>query len=590
MTSMRFKLSRVFGAFWLRRQDGWFGRFVESRAYLPAIICVAGAGFVFVLAVLGLAVLDHGLAALLWSAVTVATYLLVLLFLTSFGASVAQTVGHDASPAELLARCRKLLEQHDFEIQRATPDRIVAARGARAGAESEWRNFPLEVVATVALSGESATLSVCCTGESAANRFVRGLIRGTAEASAKLDHASLQALDKTLVMRHGGVFQSGLASRVFIALLTCAVVSTVLLAGVSYKLATFVLDFTLASAAADDVRRLQFQLVSGIDAALRLEADRLASMIDKSESRGNAPAEVLPALAPFRAPGEFIAGLVQPDGGVALIQLSRPGSPGARWTPDVYQEVQARALVRLGDKVFRKLPQTQARDLEARLGLKAGGLMIGTALTHGDLARLAPAALESGSLEITFFDSGRPFLRYAWHPGKGLHVDGGSAALPGDVIANAARRLEADWTVIFKDVLFGGDFAGTAIRMERHDGALYRVYYNVSKESGAGTGWDGVSVARSHDPALETREWILPLATSLALIALLPVLILTTVLANLVSNRISRPALQIRDALRSLAEGDYSVRVEPTRSDEIGKLQAQLNQTAGELRKRQSGR
>ena len=112
----------------------------------------------------------------------------------------------------------------------------------------------------------------------------------------------------------------------------------------------------------------------------------------------------------------------------------------------------------------------------------------------------------------------------------------------------------------------------------------------MTRKDGSNWDWDGVSVAQSYEPVFETREWILPLAVALALIALLPVVIATVVLASVISNRISRPALQVRDALRSIGEGDYSVRLAPTRGDEIGQVQAQLNKTAEELEKRGQSR
>jgi methyl-accepting chemotaxis protein len=165
-------------------------------------------------------------------------------------------------------------------------------------------------------------------------------------------------------------------------------------------------------------------------------------------------------------------------------------------------------------------------------------------------------------------------------------VDGGSGTIPADVLASAARQLDADWTAIFRDVLVGGDVGGAAIRADMRDGTRYRVAYRVTRKEGASGAWDGVSVARSSEHGFETREWILPLAVALSLIALLPVLIVTVVLASVISNRISRPALQIRDALRSIGEGDYSVRLTPSRGDEIGQVQVQLNKAAEELEKR----
>jgi HAMP domain-containing protein len=288
------------------------------------------------------------------------------------------------------------------------------------------------------------------------------------------------------------------------------------------------------------------------------------------------------SLAPFSVPGEFVAGVAEPQGKVTLFH---PAS--VEWTQGGLSGGRRYGLARLGNAVVRELPQPQARELEAELGLKPGQLIFGAALTLADLARFAPGRMGSDSLEITFFDSSRPFLRYVWRPGKGVQIDAGSHVLPADVLAGAARRLEADWTVVFRDVLFGGDIGGVAIRKEMRDGAPHLVSYSVTKKEGDKDAWDGVSVARSYEPSFETREWILPLAVALGLMALLPVLIVTVALASFISNRISRPALQVRDALRAIGEGDYSVRLQPARGDEMGQMQAQLNKTAEELEKRE---
>jgi len=590
MTSVRVRLSGAFGRFWLRRQDGWYGRFVESRAYAPTILFVALSGFALVLVILSLAVIAYSAAWLVWSLVAVAAYLLLLMFLTSFGVTAAHSAKHAETPAELHARCRRLLLQHDFEIRHETPGSLLAARGIEAGAESEWRNFPLEITATVDPSEGGATLSVRCTGESAAHRFVRRLILKTCEATANLDDKALQALDKALVMRRGGLFQGGLASHVFAALLICTVLSAVLVAGVSYGLATFVLDATVASAATEDARRLQFQLASEIDRPLRSDVGRLARALEKTAPRSVAPREVLRDLESSSVPGELVVAVMQPAGGIALIHPSGSGPLAARLTPQVVKEMPHRLLYRVGDRILHALPHTSTRDLETRLGLKAGELVIGMALSHDDLARLAPRSIAIGPMEITFFDTGRPILRYTWRPGKEPKVDGGSGILPRDVIASAAKSKEDDWTAIFKNVLFGGSFEGTTVRIETRDHVPYRVVYSVSQRGSAATGWDGISIVREYDQKFETRDWIPSLAISLALLAMLPVLILAIALAKLVSDRVSRPVLQIRDALRSIAEGEYAVRVDTSRSDEIGKLQKLVKRTAKALRKRESGR
>jgi hypothetical protein len=580
MALTRLKPFRLLGEFWWNRRNGWYGRLVESPVYPFAMELVVGGGLACVLVVLGYAAFDRSAGALVASVIAVALYGLALVFLMSFGVSVMQSARHTGSPAEVLARCRKLLEQHDFVFRNETADSIEAARGASAGAESKWRGCPLEVEVKASPVGDGTEVSVRCTGESGRHRFVRKLIFKTAEAAAHLDQSALDALDKTLVRRPGALFQGGLGTTVLTAMLVCALLSSAALVGASYRLASYVLEISQAGAATDEMRRLQVQLTTGIDAALHAEAGRLAIKLDKEGNKGAAPAEAMRSLAPFSAPGQLLAGVAEPQGKVAILSAS-----GVPWTQETLKGARIYGLARLGDTVVRELPQPQARDLEARLGLKPGQLIIGSSLTHADLARFAPERIDSGRLEITFFDSSRPFLRYAWQPGKGVRVDGGSGALPADVLASAERRLDSDWTMIFWDVLIGGDVGGTAIRRETREGEPHQVYYRVTRKDGRAGGWDGVSVARNYEPAFETREWILPLAVALALIALLPVLIATFVLASLISNRISRPALQVRDALRSIGEGDYSVRLTPARGDEIAQVQAQLNRTAEALEK-----
>jgi hypothetical protein len=584
MVLARLKLSRILGEFWWRRRDGRYGRFVESRAYPIVLDLFIALGFACVLVMLGYAAFERTPAALAAAVLAVAAYPLILAFLTSFGATFSHSVQHPAPAAEILARCKKLLARHDFVFSGESAGSLEAARGAGAGAETKWRSCPLEVRATVASEGSAALLTVQCTGEAGRHRFVRRLIRRTAEAAASLDRPTLETLDKTLVRRPGALFQGGLGTSVLAAMLVCAVISTAALVGVSYRLAAYVLDMSQASAAADDMRRLQVQLTSRIDAALNAEAARLAGKLEKASATGVGPAEAMRGLAPFSVPGELLAGVTEPQGKVALFS---PAS--TQWTPDSLRGARTYGLARLGDRVVRELPQPQARELETQLALKPGQLVIGASLTHADLAQLAPERIDSGSMEVTFFESGRAFLRYAWHPGKRVQVDGGSGTIPADVLASAARQLDADWTAILRDVLVGGDVGGAAIRAEMRDGTRYRVAYRVTRKEGASGAWDGVSVARSSEPGFETREWILPLAVALSLIALLPVLIVTVVLASVISNRISRPALQIRDALRSIGEGDYSVRLTPSRGDEIGQVQVQLNKAAEELEKRAQG-
>jgi hypothetical protein len=369
-------------------------------------------------------------------------------------------------------------------------------------------------------------------------------------------------------------------------MLACALFSSAALIAASYRLAAYVLELTQASAATDEIRQLQVQLTAGIDAALQAEAGRLAGKLDKNGSKGTAPAEAMRSLAPFSAPGQLLAGVAESQGKFA--SLSAASVP---WTQETLKGARMYGLARLGDTVVRELPQPQARELEARLGLNPGQLIIGSSLTHADLVRFAPERIDSGSLEITFFDSSRPFVRYAGGPARRTRRRR-IGALPADVLADAERRLYSDWTMVLKDVLIGGDVGGIAIRKENRDGAPHRVYYRVTRKDGRIGGWDGVSVARGYEPAFETqtREWILPLAFALALIALLPVLIAIVMarepdLEPDLAPRASGARCAALDRRRRLFGASPAAR-----KDEIGQVQAQLNKTAEALEKREQSR
>lgn len=55
-----------------------------------------------------------------------------------------------------------------------------------------------------------------------------------------------------------------------------------------------------------------------------------------------------------------------------------------------------------------------------------------------------------------------------------------------------------------------------------------------------------------------------------------------------IARRIANPIIGIRDAMRIIAKGDYSVRIAQEGNDEIGQLQKHLNNMAEELQKREA--
>jgi hypothetical protein len=124
--------------------------------------------------------------------------------------------------------------------------------------------------------------------------------------------------------------------------------------------------------------------------------------------------------------------------------------------------------------------------------------------------------------------------------------------------------------MVFRDVLVEAMSAQPRSAMRCADGAPHRVYYRVTGRK-AERRVDGVSVARS-ESTLETREWLLPLAVALPLIALLPAPDRDRMLASVISNRISRRHCKFGTRCARSSEGDYSVRLAPARATRFGQV------------------
>jgi class 3 adenylate cyclase len=597
MASTGLKIYRTVSMIWTGSGRGWLARFARSSAFAPAMLVILLVGTIGVVVQAGSLPSDpHPAALAAFQLVLVGFIVCWLLLFFSRGATATSRARH-AEPADrLIIRCREILERRGFSVQVGAAATLEAIRGRFGntrpshGAEVEWRQFPLYVIASV-VPDQPTTLEVACTGVGGIFQGARELTADTCDAIARLDDQAFDRLDGSLGGRQGGWLLGGLATTIFNVVLIASLLTAAIVAGVSYKVGGWALEVAEADGLRGSLGQLTLQLVSDMDQPLRTEVDRLSALLAKSDPEGKPPLASLRGLDASAVPGELVAGIRMKNDSVALA-LPGEASPLRAQLPDIFKEMRVapRALYRAGDKVFRRLAHPYTRDLAVRLGVKPdhGELIIGTALTHGELARLAPRVGFNG-LEMTFFESGRSFLRYAWPPefGKAPMVDGGSATLPADVISALAQDREAFWTA-FRQILFGGAMQGMVIRKEIRNESEHLVIYSGSERGGAGTGWSGVAVAQKYDPVFDPRKEILSLAVVVALVVILPILFITMIVALPVAARITRPVLRVRDTLRSIAEGDYSSRVDVTHTDEIGQLQKLLNHTAEELKKRES--
>jgi len=357
MRSMLWPLYRVFGAFWLKRQTGVYARFVESRAYGPTIAVIALGGLILVVG--GTIDLLHTPAlALLWLVVSTLSLLLVLVFLTSFGATAVHSSEHAATPEELLARCGELLEQHSFAVERTRTDRLRCMRGKKTLAEAEWRSFPIEVIVTAKPAGSVTTLSVQCSVAATAYRFIRELVEKTSKAVAELDAIALAALDKTVVFRQRALIPGGLARTIFIALTISALLTALMLIGLISAIGTRYWEDVETGSFWWRAYRSVDHLTDQMDLPFRLELDRYLSSVGQEEPIGS-PEEVLRGFK--SAEGHSILLAVKRNDGSVLLLHPEVGNP-------LRPLVQAQGLItaaygyeglklqRLGDRVFKFLP------------------------------------------------------------------------------------------------------------------------------------------------------------------------------------------------------------------------------------------
>lgn len=582
MATIAFKLYRLLGAVWLSRHARPLVRFARSATYIPTIFVIAVLGFV--LLVSGPVVLlleENWSAAAIWFVIGLPVYWLLILLLTSRGRTAAGTMEHRDPPADLLKRCTDMLEQHGFRIQPTAVDSLRVYRGASWSVESEWRDFPIEVSLAVSVSFEASLLSVRCTvGGGAVYRETRELLQSTCTAIAALDASKLTALDKTIVFRQRALFLGGLARTVFNALTIATFVTVLTLSGLIVAVGARLFELSASTTMADAGFSSFLHLLHEMDLPLRTE---LVSFLSTWPLDRKSPQEVLREFRPQARADHVVMALKRADGTVLLIQPAE-GSPlyplaQALFTAGLAE--QGGVIQKVGDRLFKRFGQRYARDLESRLGLIGDRLIGGSFLTYGDLVERAPTSTGMGTAtELTIFNRGSSVARYRWTEND-VVADEGSSVVP-QVVMRAT--MAAGQQISLLDVIRRPEWADAFRKEERNGGSFWVFYQGLVGESG----WSGFSYAVPATVVESGLGTFYLMGFIVALFSFLVILVVADLISLVVSRRISQPVLQIRDALRTIAEGDYSVRVESDRTDEIGQLQKLLNHTAVELRRREA--
>jgi class 3 adenylate cyclase len=245
---------------------------------------------------------------------------------------------------------------------------------------------------------------------------------------------------------------------------------------------------------------------------------------------------------------------------------------------------------RVGDKIYLSVSSYPLIERLKELGVqKPANIELGMVLSFADLAANASSSMPGGT-ELTFYQSGKAYLRLRWaETGGKPMVDGGAGGLPKDVVEEYLRSASREVSILeaFRVFLLHEPRVGLVVREEKVDDVFWRMTYQGGLADD-GTGWSGLSLKEQQQWVPREADFMRQVLAAATMLLLIPVFFLAMLVAFRLGRRISQPVLAVRDALQRIAAGDFSVRVVEDRNDEIGQLQTFLNRTASELRKRES--
>jgi class 3 adenylate cyclase len=501
---------------------------------------------------------------------------------------------HPGSGSDNLAKCARLLEEQGFTVRKLRESSIYAKRGSlfiHSVAEQEWREFKMRVMVTATGTGSSSTLdvlSVCLIG-------VRLWFVPGCRAIAELDEPELTRLSRTIPARQRGLSLSGLGNKISGTLAIFSIISvavTLWLAAIASKNS---FEYVVGNVMQERLFNRLEHVLDTLDLPARHDIYR--QLKARGTDSGLSVVELLSTIEPGTAEGRLVIALKQPDDTVTLV-LPRQGTAlepiaraiflegiGDSSTRIKSQTGPLERVEKAGDRIFVRFSSSYHGELASQLGLKGGGqLAVGLLLSYPELASLAPSFIFEKGTELTYYRYGNPILHYAWSAGS-VVVDQGAGALPSEVIMQT-MDFETDKNNYFVNLFWRRKSANT-FRVEMHDGNEYMVKYFGSFNQGSWSGWS-FAVHRYDMLWLATYYYPGLVVAYTGVAAMLALLFLVFICSPIIAARISRPVLAVRDALRSISEGDYSVRLKEERKDEIGQLQQMVNHTAEELHKRES--
>jgi len=456
--------------------------------------------------------------------------------------------------------------------------------------EKEWKEFPIRVLVTATESGSSSALDVLV--QCGISMQVRSMLVHTSRSIAELDGLGLARLGREIPVKQRGLSLSGLGKKIAMALGIFSLISVAVSLGLGAMVQRNFLNAAMGYIVGGEFLSDRWDhVLDSLELPVRQEIDR--QLIAQAMDNGLPAAQRLGSLDPGTAEGRLVIALKQSDGAITLI-LPRQESvlePAARalflsGLGDLSERVE-----KAGDRVFVRFSRHFQRELASRLGLMDGGqIASGLLLSYPELASLMPKGTSYwNGTELTYYQHGNSILHFAYSK-DGVVVNQGAGALPHEAI------MEMMGASTIPPIYFWFPSWPYTFHEETRNGSDYWVYYTGESREGSWSGWS-IAFDRKYSGGFPNvfidnvpKSLYTLVSVQIGLAAILPLLILVLVCSPFIARRIARPVLAVRDALRSISDGDYSVRLQQDHlgRDEIGQLQQMVNHTAEELHKRES--
>lgn len=604
-----FLLTCRLARWWAAPGNAWLFR-ATQRSLVAVLLLLAG--WIATISLVGVAkpstdhLLDSWWAAVASSVaigfiVILLTGVCIALFIARLMIRVV-TDARDASVGDVISSAARLLEAHGFELVERGDASLRATRNEQHFidiVELEWRSVPIDVTLNVAKVGNGSVLRATCFPEFPGQSFCTR----TAQAVVDLNDDALSLLDQEVVKALPGATTGRIARNIRDLVFTTALLVGIGLGGmglwiIGNMVAKESEDFMLARSneAIDSITR-------SLEGQLRTQIALAESLTSLDGRQGIAAVEAL--AANLKSPSSLgipvIAVSVERQWRVLL--PSHPNAISPDGMDDLMAALKAGSLGKLrkvGDMTAYFLAYQETSLIKERLGIKDAALTIGVLVTPNQLAALAVDRFYIRQLKL--YQQGRAYARIHFSPAQDPAAEGEKAIPPDqrpippavdiafrtqDVshrVQGQRKPSDLDEATELLEKFVALFFPKVRPEFLWHENGGVEVYrVELEPRSGQLNGYSA-SFDNRYGGLFRHEEVIWMMAAAVWWL----LLIFPAWWGGRIARRIANPIIGIRDAMRIIAKGDYSVRIAQEGNDEIGQLQKHLNNMAEELQKREA--